>query len=243
MKQKFAQVSCTLKHSVIQNHGHILLPVCIRDIHMSILLLNACKCSDQGPFTHAIFDAISRTKRALPYPARMLFSRSIAWIGKKVITYYLKTPFFPISASMAVFCRSVARPKPENSEFAYQHNGRTCIIRSRYVPIRIKKAASNSLSTRHQRRNEAKWIGGRQVGWGRFCTGNRMENCMCKRAFISSVWVIQLGKYGLVNVYWIRTWSACRAWSQMCSWLRSPVNASSGLNAVPRPSCSWPSTR
>ena len=47
----------------------------------------------KGPFTHAIFDAISdaisRTKRSLPYPARMLFSRSIAWIGKKVITYYL----------------------------------------------------------------------------------------------------------------------------------------------------------
>ena len=40
-----------------------------------------------GPFTHAMFDAISRTKRTLPYPARMLFSRSIAWIGKKVITY------------------------------------------------------------------------------------------------------------------------------------------------------------
>ena len=50
-------------------------------------------------FTHAIFDAISRTKCALPYPTRMLFSRSIACIGKKVITYYLKTPFFPISAN------------------------------------------------------------------------------------------------------------------------------------------------
>ena len=30
-------------------------------------------------FTHAISDAISRTKRALPYHARMLLSRSIAW--------------------------------------------------------------------------------------------------------------------------------------------------------------------
>ena len=54
-------------------------------------------------------DAISRTKRALPYPARMSFSRSIAWIGKKVMTYYLKTSFFPISANLAVFCRSVRR--------------------------------------------------------------------------------------------------------------------------------------
>ena len=65
----------------------------------------------KGPFTHAIFDSISRTKRALPYPARMPFSRSIAWIGKEVITYYLKTPFFPISANLAVFCRSVTRLK------------------------------------------------------------------------------------------------------------------------------------
>ena len=39
------------------------------------------------------------------------FSRSIAWIGNKVITYYLKTPLFPISANLAVFCRSVARLK------------------------------------------------------------------------------------------------------------------------------------
>ena len=69
----------------------------------------------KGPFTHAIFeaisDAISHTKRALPYPARMPFSRSIAWIGKKVITYYLKTPFFPIPANLTVFRRSVTRLK------------------------------------------------------------------------------------------------------------------------------------
>ena len=45
------------------------------------------------------------TKRALPYPARFLLSRSIAWIGKKVITCYSKTPSFP--ANLAVFCRSV----------------------------------------------------------------------------------------------------------------------------------------
>ena len=57
----------------------------------------------KGPFTHEIFDAISdvisRTKRALPYPAR-IFSRSIAWTGKKVITYYWKKLFFPISANL-----------------------------------------------------------------------------------------------------------------------------------------------
>ena len=62
-------------------------------------------------FTHAIFgaisDAISRTKRALPCPVRMIFSLIIVWIGNKFITYYLKTPFFPISANLAVFCRSV----------------------------------------------------------------------------------------------------------------------------------------
>ena len=55
--------------------------------------------------------AISRTKRALPYPARMLSSRSIAWMREKVITHYMKTPFFPISANLAVFCRSVTRLK------------------------------------------------------------------------------------------------------------------------------------
>ena len=69
----------------------------------------------KGPFTHAIFyaisDAISRAKRALPYPARMLFSRSIVWIGKKVITYCFKTTFIPISANLVVFCRSVTRLK------------------------------------------------------------------------------------------------------------------------------------
>ena len=38
----------------------------------------------------------------------MIFSRSIAWIGQKlIITYYLKTPFFPISANLVVFCLSV----------------------------------------------------------------------------------------------------------------------------------------
>ena len=41
----------------------------------------------------------------------MLFSRSIVWIGKKVITYCSKTPFIPISANLVVFCRSVTRLK------------------------------------------------------------------------------------------------------------------------------------
>ena len=69
----------------------------------------------KGPFTHAIFDAISdaisRTKRALPYPARMFFSRSIAWIGKKGMTYYSNTPFFLIPANLTVFRRTVTRLK------------------------------------------------------------------------------------------------------------------------------------
>ena len=48
-----------------------------------------------------------------PYPTlqECFFSRSIAWIVKKVITYYLQTPLFPISANLAVFCRSVTRLK------------------------------------------------------------------------------------------------------------------------------------
>ena len=81
----------------------------------SWLMMTSVSAERKGPFTHAIFDAISdaisRAKRALPYPARMLFSRSIVWIGKKVITYCLKTPFIPISANLVVFCRSVTRLK------------------------------------------------------------------------------------------------------------------------------------
>ena len=42
-------------------------------------------------FVRPVSYAISRTKRALPYPTRILFSRSIVWIGKKVTTYYLDT--------------------------------------------------------------------------------------------------------------------------------------------------------
>ena len=80
----------------------------------------------------AIFDAIpapiSRTKRALSYPARMLLSRSIAWTGNKVITCYLKTPLFPISANLAVF-----------------------------------------FSQRYATKNAC------GVGWGRFCTQNRIK--------------------------------------------------------------------
>ena len=60
-----------------------------------------------GPFARAISYSISCTNA--PYPRRSLFSRSIALIEKKVITYYLKTTFFPISANLAVFCLSVAR--------------------------------------------------------------------------------------------------------------------------------------
>ena len=74
-------------------------------------VMEQLRCLSKGPFTHAIFDAISRAKRALPYPTRMLFSRSIVWIGKKVITYCLKTPFISISANLVVFCRSVTRLK------------------------------------------------------------------------------------------------------------------------------------
>ena len=42
-----------------------------------------------------IFDAILRTKRPLPYPALMLSSRSIAWIGKEV--YHILFEDTPLS--------------------------------------------------------------------------------------------------------------------------------------------------
>ena len=41
-------------------------------------------CSYKVPFTHAIFNAISRTKCALPYPARMLFSEASRGLERKL---------------------------------------------------------------------------------------------------------------------------------------------------------------
>ena len=51
----------------------------------------------------------------------MFFSQSIAWIGKIVITYYLKPPSFPISANLAVFCLSVTRLKTCGGRFCTQN--------------------------------------------------------------------------------------------------------------------------
>ena len=93
--------------------GHNTNTRSLMDHHRWLVISYPYPWISKGPFTHAIFDAISdaisRTKRAWPYPARMFISRSILWIGKKGITYYLKTPFFRISANLAVFCRGVTR--------------------------------------------------------------------------------------------------------------------------------------
>ena len=50
-------------------------------------------------------------KTRLTLPCMNALPRIIAQIGKQVITYYLKTPLFPISATLAVFCRSIKRLK------------------------------------------------------------------------------------------------------------------------------------
>ena len=67
----------------------------------------------KGLFTRAILyaisDAIARTKRALPYPAPMFFFREASRGLERKLSHYLKTPLFPISANLAVFCRSVTR--------------------------------------------------------------------------------------------------------------------------------------
>ena len=55
-------------------------------------------------------DFAYQTRLTLPC-TNVFFSRSVAWIGKKVMTYYLKTPFFPIPANLTVFRRSVTRLK------------------------------------------------------------------------------------------------------------------------------------
>ena len=51
-------------------------------------------------------------KPALPYPARMPFSRRMARIGKQVITYSSKTPLFPISANLVVFGAALRDQNP-----------------------------------------------------------------------------------------------------------------------------------
>ena len=71
--------------------------------------------SPNGPFTHSTFnaisDAISRRKRRLTPPCTKAFFAKHRVDWKDFITYYLKTPFFPISANLAVFCSSVTRLK------------------------------------------------------------------------------------------------------------------------------------
>ena len=61
--------------------------------------------SSKGPFTHAIFDfAISRTKRALPCPARMLFRVDWRESERKLSHISWRHGFFiPISANLGVF--------------------------------------------------------------------------------------------------------------------------------------------
>ena len=59
-------------------------------------------CRDhKGPFTRAIFDAISdaisRTKRALPYSVRTLFFGEASRELERKLSHYMKTPFFPLT--------------------------------------------------------------------------------------------------------------------------------------------------
>ena len=42
------------------------------------------KVHEKGPFTHVISDAISRTKRALPYPARIFFREASRGLERKL---------------------------------------------------------------------------------------------------------------------------------------------------------------
>ena len=67
----------------------------------------------KGLFTHAIFDvisgAISRTKRAFNPTLHEYFFHEASRGLERKFTYYFKTPFFPISANLVVFCRRVTR--------------------------------------------------------------------------------------------------------------------------------------
>ena len=75
---------------------------------VSIKARSVYKWRSKAPFTHAIFDAISRTKRNSPYHARILFREASGGLERKLFTYYLKTPLFPLAANLALFCRNVA---------------------------------------------------------------------------------------------------------------------------------------
>ena len=87
-------------------------------------------------------------KTRLTLPCMSAFFANIAWIGKKVITYYLKTPFFQISANLPVFCRSVTRPKTRAGRlgqvlYAKSHRNRmkNCMCKGAFFFCRPKICA------------------------------------------------------------------------------------------------------
>ena len=103
--------SCSDRIAPRQLHKKCLLTLHCHCIASSCGEIAQCHCTLKAICTCGCFMRQSRTKHAPAYPARMFFREASRGFEKKVITYYLKTPFFPISANLAVFCRSVRRLK------------------------------------------------------------------------------------------------------------------------------------
>ena len=66
-----------------------------------------------GPFTHVIFDAISRTKRAWPYPARLLFScEASRGLERKLSHIIWRHPSFQFLLTWRYFVAALRDWKP-----------------------------------------------------------------------------------------------------------------------------------
>ena len=87
----------------------------------------------KGPFTHAIFDAISgaisRTKRALPYPARIYFREASRGLERKLSHIISRHPSFQFLPTWRYFVAELRDYKPVRSRlwqvlFAKSHRNR-----------------------------------------------------------------------------------------------------------------------
>ena len=89
-------VAATLCPAMLPVRGKTRQHCCApRDFWKRFLCLQQMLRTWQNESIFGKHDPVSNVAATMcaPYPTRMLFSRSIAWIGKRVITYYLKTLF------------------------------------------------------------------------------------------------------------------------------------------------------
>ena len=72
-------------------------------------------------FTHLTFNVIyiSRVRNAPYLPHTNALSRSLMWIWKKIIPYYLRTLFFPIDVNFGGICRDQAPVRCGSGQVLY----------------------------------------------------------------------------------------------------------------------------